>query len=167
MAKSRWVLRSLEEIAEALGVALPTVKVWRQQGMPGRKGSWDLPEVVAWLRTRGPWRIRQQPVAQADPTDPMLFGTSPELERYRKARADLSEIELAERRRAIVPREKVHTAFGVVAGHLRRAGEQLARKHGEPARRILDEALTAADAEIVRQFGADEGDGVEDGDESV
>lgn len=77
--------------------------------------------------------------------DPMMAGgESDQLERYRAARADLAELQLARERAQSLPVEEVHRGLTMMAGILRRAGEQLARHYGDGARTILDRALDNA-----------------------
>lgn len=77
--------------------------------------------------------------------DPLMAGgESDQLERYRAARADLAEMELARQRCQMLPVEEVHRGLSVMAGILRRCGEQLARHYGDGARGLLDRALDAA-----------------------
>lgn len=80
--------------------------------------------------------------------DEMLVeGDSPALERYRNARAALSELDLAERRGVVVHvdrfREHLVRAFRLI----RRAGESLQRKFGNEASDILNEHLDEGERE--------------------
>jgi len=45
----RWVVKTLGEVAAALGYAAQTVNQWRAEvGMPGRLGAWPIPEIAQW-----------------------------------------------------------------------------------------------------------------------
>lgn len=45
----RWVVKTLGEVAAALGYAAQTVNQWRSEvGMPGRLGAWPIPEIAQW-----------------------------------------------------------------------------------------------------------------------
>jgi hypothetical protein len=47
------IVKTLREVAEHFGVSYDTVrKEWRQRGMPGRPGHYDLAEIAAWKRLR-------------------------------------------------------------------------------------------------------------------
>jgi hypothetical protein len=53
-AKQRFVVGTLREVAEFVGMAPQTVKQWRggSAGMPGKPGHYDLGECVRWLLAR-------------------------------------------------------------------------------------------------------------------
>jgi len=45
----RWVVKTLGEVAEALGYAKQTVNQWRSEvGMPGEVGAYPIPEIAQW-----------------------------------------------------------------------------------------------------------------------
>jgi len=45
----RWVVKTLREVAEALGYAVQTVNQWRSDsGMPGQPGAYPIPEIAQW-----------------------------------------------------------------------------------------------------------------------
>lgn len=46
--EGRWYVRTLAEVAAFFDVALVTVGVWRQEGMPGGEGAWYLPAITQW-----------------------------------------------------------------------------------------------------------------------
>ena len=70
------------------------------------------------------------------------------LEEYRRERALMARLEREAAEARYLPRSEVHTAFGRIAGVLRRAGDLLERHAGGEARQILQEALDRADREI-------------------
>jgi hypothetical protein len=76
-------------------------------------------------------------------TDPLLVadGDSPGLERYRNAKADIAELDKAERIGELVPREQLEPVLMKSAGTLRRAGDLLARQFGNDAAGILNQAV--------------------------
>ena len=79
------------------------------------------------------------------PEDALLSGSfdSPALERYRLARAKLSELELAERESRLVNAEAlVRTWLGPSAALMRECGHQLRRRYGNEAGDMLDETLS-------------------------
>lgn len=95
--------------------------------------------------------LRRRP-APGENGDPLLAGgagSSPALERYREARADLAHLELQERKKDLLPREKVHEVFTRIGSRLRDAGEQLEREHGSEAHQVIDEALDDAEREMA------------------
>lgn len=89
--------------------------------------------------------------------DEMLVeGDSPALERYRNARAAMSELDLAERRGELVNLIEFRDVHQRAARVLRKTGEQLQRKCGHEAWEIFDEGLVAAARGIDGYFQARE-----------
>lgn len=105
------------------------------------------------------WRAAGQPVVSADGGDPLLTSAqqpdSPELERYRAARADLAEMERDRQRLHLIPREVLDPALAMFVGVLRRAGEALVRRFGNEAAAILNEALDEFEASIRTMLGVE------------
>jgi hypothetical protein len=93
--------------------------------------------------------------AKVQPQDDALLaaGDSPELERYRAARASLAELELGERNASLVHRDQLEPAFTAYASAVRRAGEALQRRFGPEAVDLLNEALTEAEQAVRRTWG--------------
>ncbi len=135
LGESAHAVQTQEQVAKFFGVELQTVHGWcKTKGpggrMPGRKGNYPLDEIVQWLRNQGPWRRFQ---VNGDGDDPMLAaGDSPALERYRNARADLSELELAEKRQQLHPTDFILHVLKQWAGVYRRLGERLSRRYQDP-----------------------------------
>jgi len=108
-------------MAVALGVNRNTVQTWT--GKPdfpgGSRGPWRLDAVVPWIMGR---QLRRAPV-----DDPLLDGPdSPALERYRAARASLSEIELQQRQRQLINVDEFCEWWTAeIAAPIRRAVEAL------------------------------------------
>lgn len=47
------VLKTLPEVARAFGVGAATVRInWRQEGMPGLNGNYDVAEILIWRIAR-------------------------------------------------------------------------------------------------------------------
>lgn len=129
------------------------VREYIAAGMPGAPKNWCVEDAQAWvddnIRHRGEKAPRSDRAKRV--ADPMLDGpSSPALERYRKFRASIAFLELCERRRQLLPRDKVHELLVRVAALIRKAGEALQRQFGEDARLLLEEALNDADADIDR-----------------
>lgn len=82
-------------------------------------------------------------IGKAQPSDDDLLEGPPSdaQERYRRLRGDLLEIELAERRRQLIPREDVSNIFVQLADILRQAGERLRDHHGHDAADLLNDAI--------------------------
>lgn len=51
---SRWLVATLGEVADFLGVEVQTVREWRtgRNAMPGDEGQWDLQEITQWRCNR-------------------------------------------------------------------------------------------------------------------
>ncbi len=74
--------------------------------------------------------------------DPMLLvGDSPALERYRNARARLSEIEVAAKEKSFVAVSDIEPPLMGLTVPLREAGDALARQFGNHAAAILNQAV--------------------------
>ncbi len=115
----------------ALGVNRRTLREWLANGAPGRPGHYDVDAIAKWRDGRD------------DPGsgDPLLSGSSPELERYRGFRADLAALDLEARRGNLVPRAEIHQIMDAIAETLRRCGERLEKNFGSEARELLDETI--------------------------
>ena len=97
-----------------------------------------------------------QHVAKAEFSDPLMTGgESPALERYRLGRAEMVEMDLEERRENLIDRAAMHHRCTSFANHLRGAGEQLQREHGQAAYDILEEAIDDYENEVFQVFATD------------
>ena len=114
----------------------------------------NLPDVVRALHdflARNKYKL-----AGADDDDPMFAGAnSPQLERYRKIKTDLLELQLGKERKQLLSREFVHEIHVQVAALLRGAGETLQRKHGQDAADVLNMALDDGDR-LIATFASEE-----------
>ncbi len=125
------------EVASHFGVSERTVSTWLNDGCPGkpagpgRRGQYDLTAIAAWRDLRN---------AQA--ADELMAGpTSPALERYRDARAELAKLDLLERNGTLLNRDKAHEAHVRMAHILETLGENLRRHHGPAAQQLFHDAL--------------------------
>jgi phage terminase Nu1 subunit (DNA packaging protein) len=144
------------DVAAVYAVSLPTVHVWVKQGMPGRNGAYELPAISQWLRGPGPWRQHAKP----ETDDPLLdAGDSPGLERYRLAKAAIAELDLEERRGALIELAKVRAALSRWSTILRRLGERLAKRFGNDAAVALNETLNECHRVIGYEFCSRDPDG--------
>lgn len=118
MAKTRFPDRvSCADAARAFGVSRQAVAQWK--GAPKNEdGTYHLPKLIAW-------RVEQ---VRLQLVDADLQGDSPALERLREAKADLAELDLAQRQQQVVlvedMREQVRHAFVAF------------KRHGETLRRL-------------------------------
>ena len=109
----------------------------------------SLPEYVLsvhdWFAANAHRLARDDPTANGRET--------PDQRRHRAAAADLLELQVAERRGQLLPRDRAHEMLGQIAIILRAAGESLRRQFGREAHAVLTEALDDAEREIERCFG--------------
>jgi phage terminase Nu1 subunit (DNA packaging protein) len=142
-------------------VSIDTVKNWAKQGLPGERGRFDLAEVIPWLRTNGPCNHVRKAVAGDD--DELLSGeSSPALERYRLARAQSAELDLEERKRALLSRETVRAVLIRWGAIFRRIGERFQKTCPEAAAALndaLDECGFIIDHELGNSANGDGTDG--------
>ena len=106
---------------------------------------------MQWLRGAGPWR----PYGRGEASeDPLLAsgGDSAGLERYRLAKAALAELELAERKRVLLPVDKVREALLRWATLVRRMGERLGKRFGHEAAAVVGETLDECEATLRDDF---------------
>lgn len=86
----------------------------------------------------------------------------PAIERLRLARAQLAELDLAQRREQVVSREKMHQVLGQVAAMFRSGGERLQKSAGgADAYEIHEQMLDDVERLIEREFAEGTGDGSE------
>lgn len=148
----RWIAKRQADVAVVYAVSLDTVKSWAKQGMPGEPGAYELPAISAWLRGKGPWRQH----AKIESDDPLLSdGDSPGLERYRLAKAELAELELAERKKSLIERGKVRIVFSRLAAVLKRMGEEIGIEFGDRAAVAVREAMGECREAARHGFGED------------
>ena len=118
-------------------------------GLPFAGATVDLPALVRALHDF----LRDNGRKLLDDDDPMSSGdTTPALERWRHHKANLAELDEAERRQSLVPRESMHAALGHLAGILRNAADNIQRHHGQEAGRIIDDALDEFESLIAHHF---------------
>jgi phage terminase Nu1 subunit (DNA packaging protein) len=140
-----WTAKTYQDIADFFGVKIDSVKRWAAAGMPAKRAPYRLDRIAQWLRKAGPWR---DPLGRnVNDADLMLTGPkTPELERYRRIKADREELELQIRRGEVVDRQAVHDYLVHEVGpRHRKAMEQLRAKYGSEAveicKRAFDEAV--------------------------
>jgi len=78
---------------------------------------------------------------------------SPALERYRQAKAELAELDLAGKRKQMLSADDARLICETHAEHIRRATRKLKRRYGAAAGEIISEALQAAATELDRSLG--------------
>lgn len=168
--KPGWV-GSVTNLAVAMDVSRQTAHGWlKKPDFPEAvDGTYSVRQVAEWrlLRDQELERRRAGP-APADPNsdDPLLnAGDSVGLERYRMAKAQLAELDLAEREKVMLSAEAVHDGLAIISQAFRKACEAIQRKFGAEAFSILEESVKEAESQINDMF-RDENDvtGSADGD---
>lgn len=150
------VMRSLGQgaVAWLLGVSVRTVR--DTQSIPRNKdGSYDAADVLRWSKDK----VESSFSAAGD--DPLLVdgGDSPNLERYRAAKADLAEMDAAERRGQLVEIEKFESWWqSEIASPLVKAVELLHAKYGDEAAAIVEGVLQRAEAAIEERAAGNDDD---------
>jgi hypothetical protein len=109
------------------------------------------------------WRDSLEPTKRSrlvpSDEDPLLSaGDSVGLERYRMAKAQLAEMDLAEREKSLLSADMAHDGMVIYSQSFRKACETLQRKFGSEAFSILEEAVKEAEAQINDMFRAAEDD---------
>lgn len=124
----------------------------------GKALRFHLPQVVAALVA---YRLEQAaPAAAGGEADPMLAGgDSPNLERYRGAKADREEMARDRDRGTHANLRDLHTTLMRFGSLVRRGGEVLQRRFGVEAADVFNEAIDEAERECVAAIGAAAADG--------
>ena len=161
--KPGWV-GSVTDLGSAMEVSRQTVHGWlKKPDFPQAvDGAFSVRLVSEWrlLRDQELERKRAGP-APVDPNsdDPLLnSGDSIGLERYRMAKAQLAEMDLAEREKVMLNAEAVHDGLAVISQTFRQACEELQRRFGGDAHAIIEQAITEAESTINDLFGPNIGD---------
>lgn len=148
----KFYVSTAADVAQCFGVTPDTVKQWRARGMPGTPKRYVLEHVARWLRTDGPWADRKI----VKPDDPLMDGVdSPGLERYRLAKAEHAELDLAERRKELIEREKCREVLSRWAVVIRRMGERLVKRYGAGVTAEFDQTLAECGGIVEEAFGND------------
>lgn len=100
----------------------------RRYGIPIGRRTIDLPAVARWIHdviASGKLRASEDEGPAGD--------SSPALERQRAAKAELYELDLAERRSELVQRSEVIRSYTLVADELRALAQDIERQYGGDA----------------------------------
>jgi hypothetical protein len=99
------------------------------------------------------WFLSRRLAESAAAGDPMLaVGDSPALERYRRARASLAELDYAERCGSVTSTEVLFAELLPIMQRVRTAGELLGREFGPAAQAVLTTAVDECCAELTRRM---------------
>jgi hypothetical protein len=129
-------------VARMLNVDVRTVRRWESADPPLPRqpdGAYDVVAVVRWAMDRQAREAEAALAAAAACTE----DASPALERWREARAAIAEIELAERRGAVVRREDVDAAMSAGVTTFTAGLQQL--------RELLCQAVPEREHEVSRR----------------
>jgi hypothetical protein len=132
------------EMSAVFNVSIRTFdQVYRRYASPSATKQFD---GKPWFHARSmldAWSATQNKTKGETSTDPLLVGDvdSPALEEYRRARARLAWMEVNEREKTHLPLASLEPALMQLTGLMRRAGERLARQHGNDAAAVLNEAI--------------------------
>ncbi|NLF70099.1 MAG: hypothetical protein GX575_13750 [Candidatus Anammoximicrobium sp.] len=96
------------------------------------------------------WHVGRQ--QKADPLMDVPSSDSPSLERYRTAKARLAELAYEQACRTVLPVAEVRSAVVGMTMPLRRASEELGRRFGADAQKIVNDAISNYAAALRRQF---------------
>lgn len=150
------------ELGRLLGVSRKTIYEWSGKGeFPKAEGDkYSAFDVLVWYLVTHSKQLVEKGAGDLASGDPLLAGeNTPNLERYRGARADLAEMEVKRQEGNLVDRSAMRELLGRAAGLIRGAAKSLQRAFGEEARRILDDSLDEVDREFSKVFGdRDSGD---------
>ena len=124
LAEAPRVVKTRDLVADHFGVNLRTVATWLAAGAPGKPGAYDLDAIAAWKDDNHTDRR----------ADPMLQGPADAaLTRYRLAKAEKAELELAIAKRETIPMADIDLVFQRWADQGRRVTVTLDKQHGEEA----------------------------------
>jgi len=165
MTQKPGFVATLTQLATVCGVSATTIKEWkRQESCPiGESGPYDVFAIGKWVGHRdanltGNNRQKRLPLGD----DPLLAGfDSPALEEYRRAKAALANLDLAQRERELIPLERLQLFHAEMAHVLRQASDTLQRHHGPEALAIIEEALREMDRKRNDFFGTDDAAGTD------
>ena len=110
------VVTTQAAVARRLKVSRSTVHDWMIKGAPGKEGAYDVGAIEAWHKA----------YVAAGEQDPLFSGaSSPALERYRAARANLAELEFLQRDGELRDREEVLEMLSRFFGHITAAKRRI------------------------------------------
>lgn len=119
------------------------------------------------LRFHGPkivagavaYRLEQGRISVDGDGDPLMTGSdSPNLERYRLGKAQMIELDLAERQKILVRADVLDRALRPAITAMRQTGDRLVRKFGNEAGEIFNEGVSEFEAAALQYFASDTSD---------
>lgn len=112
----------------------------------------------AWLANKleqKAGRRGEPPPASGADGDELVFAgaDSPQLERYRKLKADMVQLDLLEREKRLIPRQQVRSFVDELASQFREEGAILQKQLGEDGANFHNERMAEIGLKIARHFG--------------
>lgn len=154
------IVETQADIAGFFGVSTHTVDAWRRTApvaLPGTRGAYDLKACFDWWLIHGPGRRGKgrPPKGAGDEYDPLMDvqDDTPALERWRLARAQSAELDLAERQHQIVSVESFQRMVDAAFVPLRRFAEEQIKEYGNGAADAWMEAVDEFRQEIESVIG--------------
>lgn len=144
-----WTVHSTTDVARFFGVTVRRVQQWIAGGMPRRalpkrRYAYDLAEIAAWRHASVEAEARRGRQADDERKE--------ELEKLRRVKREIGELQRDALKGDLVPREQVREGCAALARILRQACDRLARKYGAGAHRILGQAIDRYETELTRRF---------------
>lgn len=151
MAKDRYPDKTHADVAMHFGVQLQTAQEWGQRGMPkkGKDKRYNLRDIALWLRKEGPWKQN----AKLDDDDVFGGSDSPNLERYRAAKAQLAEFELGEKKKELFNGVQINDLLLRCASRIRKVGERLGKRYGADAQNAINDAMDDFAFDVANELG--------------
>lgn len=122
-------------------------------GIPIGGATIDIRDVAKWLHDFLAENARRLTNPESD-DDEYAGCSSPNLEKYRKARALREHLAYECDLQQWIARDQVHAGMAIIAGIMRTANEALLRQFGANAQKILNKAWDNVEREITLRFGA-------------
>lgn len=144
------------ELGRLLGVSRKTIYEWSGKGeFPKAEGDkYSAFDVLVWYLVTHSKQLVEKGAGDLASGDPLLAGeNTPNLERYRGARADLAEMEVKRQEGSLLDRAMMRELLGRAAAIIRGAAKNLQRGFGEEARRVLDDSLDEVGREFSKVLG--------------
>jgi hypothetical protein len=159
------IIPSIAALARVCGVARSTVQAWMRDPVFPTEcdgGGYFLFDVGQWKGARDEAKRQRECIPELDDDLVPTAGVSPGLERFRNAKASLAELDLAERENKLVPIQTVEAGVIEICLSLRTCLEEIQRRFGADAHKLLDDTLREAERRIDELFGSDGEEGETD-----
>ena len=141
--------RTTQIVANVIGIDRVTYHTWRNQGAPQKTNNgWPITDTIAWAKD-----TKWGGASIEDSDDPLMFGhNSPALEDYRKAKARLAELDLAEKQGNLLAAEHVEDGLNRVSSLIRGLCEQTKLRFPPEYLELLNQCLDDLEREFSECF---------------